>query len=78
MANYFYTDLKQMGLTDALIKAFVDPPDNTAPNPKSDSYPWMKMYDCERVDAIMSTGAFVQAFAEIEAKRRRRKTASPI
>jgi len=67
-----------MGITDALIRAFLDPPDHTPPNPKADWYPWMKMYDMERVDTIMQSDAFRQAMAQLEGKRRRRKTTSPV
>ena len=73
MAHYFYTQLKFKGISDTLIRRFLDPPDSTAPNPNNPNYAWMKLYDRERVDAIMQSESFRQAMAELVGKRQKRK-----
>jgi hypothetical protein len=65
------SDLKKRGWTDALIRKFLQPPDQTTKNPRYSSKAPMKLYLLTRVVRVERTRAFKQELAKVPERRKR-------
>lgn len=64
MIRYTNKGLKNMGLTDAIIDRFLGKPDQTLYNPYERHLPPIRLYEGERVVAMLRNPEFQKAFAQ--------------
>jgi hypothetical protein len=71
------TSVKARGWTDTMVRDFLGEPDGSGPNPRYIGGPPLRLYLVERVEESEADGRWGERRATSEARRQRRKRASP-